>query len=272
MRRSTTISVLLLALFSVCPSRAQEGLPRVLRGVGFDQRLDQQVPLDAVFRDETGRSVRLGDYFGDKPVILVLAYYQCPRLCTEVLNGLVRALLDVPFDVGLEFNVVTVSFDARDTPSLAAAKKKTYLERYGRRGAAEGWPFLTGQEDSIRALTEAVGFRYVYDPKLDQFAHASGIMVLTPRGKLARYFYDIRYSPLDVRLGLVESSANRIGSPVDQVLLYCFHYDPSEGKYGPVVMSFVRLGGAATVLTLGTFLGIMWRRERRKGKAATTVT
>jgi protein SCO1/2 len=259
---------LLLALYAAGPVKGQEGLPRVLQGVGFDQRLDQQVPLDAVFRDETGRSVRLGDCFGEKPVILVLAYYKCPRLCTEVLNGLVRALLDVSFDVGREFNVVTVSFDARETPPLAAAKKKVYLERYGRRGTPEGWHFLTGEEDSIRALTNAVGFRYVYDPKLDQFAHASGIVVLTPRGKIARYFYDIRYSPLDVRLSLVEASENKIGSPVDQVLLYCFHYDPSEGKYGPVVMSFVRLGGATTVLTLGMFIGIMWRRERQKSKAA----
>jgi protein SCO1/2 len=267
-----TVSALLVALFSIGPVRAQEGLPRVLRGVGFDQRLDQQVPLDAVFRDETGSSVRLGDYFGTKPVILVLAYYKCPRLCTEVLNGLVRALMDVPFDIGQEFNVVTVSFDPRETPALAAAKKKTYVGRYGRPGAGAGWHFLTGDEDPIRALTNAVGFRYVYDANHDQFAHASGIMVLTPGGKLARYFYDIRYSPLDVRLSLVEASANQIGSPVDQVLLYCFHYDPSEGKYGPVVMSFVRLGGVTTVLTLGMFLGIMWRRERRKEKAAAIAT
>jgi protein SCO1/2 len=272
MKRTISITALILAIFLVGSIQAQEGLPRVLKDVRFDQRLDQQVPLDAAFRDETGRAVRLGDYFGDKPVILVLAYYRCPRLCTEVLNGLVRALLDVPFDVGREFNVVTVSFDARETPALAAAKKKTYLERYGRRGAAEGWSFLTGQEDAIRALTDAVGFHVVYDPKLDQFAHASGITVLTPRGKIARYFYDIRYSPLDLRLSLVEASANRIGSAVDQVLLYCFHYDPSDGKYGPVVMSFVRLGGAATVLTLGMFLGILWRRERRKGKAAAAAT
>jgi protein SCO1/2 len=267
-----TFSALLVALLPVGPVRSQEGLPRVLQGVGFDQRLNQQVPLDAVLRDETGSSIRLGNYFGTKPVILVFAYYKCPQLCTEVLNGLVRALLDVPFGIGQEFNVVTVSFDARETPALAAAKKKTYAGRYGRPGAGEGWHFLTGDEDSIRALTNAVGFHYVYDAKHDQFAHASGIMILTPQGKLARYFYDIRYSPLDIRLSLVEASANRIGSPVDQVLLYCFHYDPSEGKYGPVVMSFVRLGGATTVLTLGMFLGIMWHRERRKGKAAATAT
>lgn len=272
MRRAMPIAALLLTLVPLYPVRAQEGLPRVLRGVGFDQRLNEQVPLDAVFRDETGQPVRLGDYFGDKPVILVLAYYRCPQLCTEVLNGLVRALLDVPFTIGQEFTIVTVSFDPRETPALAAAKKKTYVGRYGRQGAVAGWHFLTGEETSIRALTSAVGFRYVYDARRDQFAHASGIMVLTPGGTIARYFYDIRYSPLDLRLSLVEASENRIGSPVDQVLLYCFHYDPSEGKYGPVVMRFVRLGGAMTVLTLGTFLGVMWRRERRKARAAAAAT
>jgi protein SCO1/2 len=191
-------------------------------------------------------------------------------LCTEVLNGLVRALLDIPFEVGKEFNIVTVSFDPRETPELAAAKKKTYLERYGRPGAQEGWHFLTGEESSIKRLTETVGFRYVYDERNDQFAHASGIMVLTPSGKVSRYFYDIHYSPRDLRLGLVEASQGRIGSPVDRVLLYCFHYDPIEGKYGPVVMSFVRLGGVLTVLALGTFFAILWRRERRSQHQSVT--
>ena len=265
-RAAPLIAVLLTAVWpGVAP--AQDGLPRPLRGVGFDQRLDEQVPLDLMFSDETGSTVRLGDYFGGKPVILVLAYYKCPRLCTEVLNGLVRALMDVPFDAGNQFAVLTVSFDPRETPVLAAAKKKTYLERYGRPGAAAGWHFLTGDEPSIKRLTEAVGFRYVYDPKFDQFAHASGIMVLTPRGKIARYFYDIRYSPLDLRLSLVEASENKIGSPVDQVLLFCFHYDPAEGKYGAVVMNFVRLGGGVTLLAVGMFLTVMWRRERRNARA-----
>jgi protein SCO1/2 len=248
--------------------RAQFGLPPVLRQVGFDQRLNAQVPLDLAFNDEAGQPIRLGDYFGSKPVILVLAYYRCPMLCTQVLNGLVRALLDITFDVGKEFNVVTVSFDPRETPALAAAKKKTYLERYGRPGAEAGWHFLTGTEDSIRRLTVAVGFRYTYDAKKDQFAHASGIMVLTPSGKISRYFYDITYSPRDVRLGLVEASANRIGSPVDQILLYCFHYDPAEGRYGVIIMNFVRLGGVLTVVAIGTFLFIMWRQERRKARLA----
>jgi protein SCO1/2 len=259
---------LLLALGNV--AHAEAVLPPPLRGVGFDQRLGAQVPPDLMFRDEAGRAVRLGDYFDGKPVILVLAYYKCPMLCTQVLNGLVRALLDVPLDVGKDFRVLTVSFDPRETPELAAAKKKTYLERYGRPGAEEGWHFLTGEEGPIHRLTEAVGFRYHYDARNDQFAHASGILVLTPAGKIARYFYDITYSPRDVRLALVEASENRIGSPVDKILLYCFHYDPIEGRYGPVVMTFVRLGGVLTVLALGAFMAVMWRQERRRARRNAT--
>jgi protein SCO1/2 len=251
----------------VSPAHAQPELPPVLRSVGFDQRLDKQVPLELTFKDETGRPVRLQEYFDSKPVILVLAYYRCPMLCTEVLNGLVRALMDVSLTVGKDFNVLTVSFDPREPPALAAAKKKTYLERYGRPGAEEGWHFLTGEEGPIQRLTEAVGFRYTYDDRYDQFAHASGIMVLTPGGKISRYFYDVKYSPRDLRLGLVEASANRIGSPVDQVLLFCFHYDPAEGKYGPAVMNFVRLGGVVTLLALGWFFAAMWRQERRRARS-----
>jgi protein SCO1/2 len=250
-------------MVTVWPAQAQPGLPPALREVGFDQKLDAQVPLQLPFKDESGQQVHLGDYFQGKPVILVLAYFRCPMLCTEVLNGLVRAMLDLPFDAGDKFNVVTVSFDPRDTPEMAAAKKKTYLERYGRPGAEQGWHFLTGDQESIKQLTRSVGFRYVYDQRNDQFAHASGIMVLTPSGKISRYFYDIRYSSRDLRLGLVEASENRIGSPVDQILLYCFHYDPLEGKYGPVVIRFVRLGGVLTILALAVFTTAMWRKERR---------
>jgi protein SCO1/2 len=259
-----------LCLFIGCvtSAEAQPVLPRVLRDVRFDQRLNEQVPLDQEFKDEHGRTTKLADYFGNKPVILILAYYRCPMLCTEVLNGLVRALLDIPFSIGNEFDVVTVSFDARENamPGLAAAKKKTYVERYGRAGAAEGWHFLTGEEDAIRRLTDAVGFRFTYDPDKDQFAHASGIMVLTPQGRISRYFYDISYSPRDLRLGLVEAAANRIGSPVDQVLLFCFHYDPAEGRYGAAVMNFVRLGGVVTMFALGALLTVLWRQERRKAR------
>jgi protein SCO1/2 len=251
---------------------AQSGLPPALREVRFDQKLNEQVPLSLEFRDEAGRTVRLSDYVHDKPVILVLAYLRCPMLCSQVLNGLVRAMLDLPFDVGKEFTVLTVSFDARETPEMATAFKETYVHRYGRPGAAEGWHFLTGEEASIRRLTDAVGFRYSYDAKHDQFAHASGIVLLTPTGKVSRYFYDIRFSPRDLRLGLVEASANRIGSAADQVLLFCFHYDPVEGKYGPAVMTFVRLGGVLTILVVAFFILRLWRKDRRaRRREAATV-
>jgi protein SCO1/2 len=266
MRRSVLTTVPLLLALGAGSALGRANLPPVLRDVGFDQRLDAQVPLDLVFRDEAGRDVTLGEYFNGKPVILVLAYYRCPMLCTEVLNGLVRALLDIKFDIGKEFDVLTVSFDPREGPELAAAKKKTYLERYGRPGAEAGWHFLTGQQEPITRLTEAVGFRYTYDPRNDQFAHASGIMVLTPTGKISRYFYDINYSPRDLRLGLVEASENKIGSPVDHVLLFCFHYDPVEGRYGPVIMNFVRLGGVLTMLAIGTLVAVLRRQERRRAR------
>ena len=259
-----TILVTLLTLVVIAPACADEtSLPPSLREVRFDQRLDEQVPLDITFHDETGADVRLGDYFEHgRPVILVLAYFRCPRLCTEVLNGLVRALLDVNLTMGKDFDVVTVSFDARETPEMAAAKKKTYVERYGRPGADEGWHFLTGDQDAIDRLTKAVGFRYSYDAAKDQFAHASGIVVLTPSGKISRYFYDIQYSPRDVRLGLVEASNNRIGTPVDQVLLFCFHYDPNEGRYGAAVMNLVRAGGVLTLVSIGV---LVWWLRRRGG-------
>lgn len=235
--------------------------------VGIDQRLGAQVPLDLLFHDETGRAVRLGDCLGGKPAVLVLAYYRCPMLCNQVLNGLLDALRAIPYDVGGEFNVVTVSFDPRERPVLAAAKKARYVSEYGRPGADAGWRFLTGEPGPIVALTEAVGFRYQYDAEHDQYAHASGIMLLTPEGKVARYFYGIDYAPKDLRLGLVEASAGRVGSPVDQVLLLCFHYDPATGKYTPAVMGLVRLGGGITVLSLASLIGLAWRRERRRGMA-----
>jgi protein SCO1/2 len=257
----------------VAPAQADASLPPILQQVRFDQRLDQQVPLDLPFVDDSGNAVKLGDYFGSKPVILVLAYYRCPMLCTQVLNGLVQAMQDMPFEIGKEFQVVTVSFDAREKPDLAAAKKKTYVERYGRPGAVAGWHFLTGADDAIHRLADSVGFHFTYDARRDLFAHASGIMLLTPHGRISRYFYDINYSGRDLRLGLVEASENKIGSPVDQVLLFCFHYDPSEGKYGATIMNFVRLGGVMTMLGLGTFLGLLWRQEwRHRSPPATEVT
>jgi protein SCO1/2 len=243
---------------------AQGELPEPLRKVGIDQRLNEQVPLDLVFRDEAGREVRLAEYFDKKPVVLSLVYYDCPMLCTMILNGLVRSLRATTMNVHEHFEVVTVSFDPREKPPLAAAKKKEYVRRYGRPGAADGWHFLTGEEPAIQALAGSVGFRYVWDPKSQQYAHASGIMILTPKGKIARYLYGVEYSARDLRLGLVEASAGKIGTPVDQVLLYCFHYDPTTGKYGLLIMNVIRILGSATVLALVTFMFLMFRRDRRK--------
>ncbi len=235
----------------------------ILQKVGIDQKLGASVPLDLIFRDEDGRAVRLGTYFGEKPVLLSLVYYECPMLCTLILNGLVRSLRALSFTAGKEFTVLTVSFDPREGPELAAAKKQTYMRIYGRPEAERGWHFLTGEEAAIRRLTEAVGFRYAFDPETGQFAHASGIMVLTPQGQIARYFYGIEYAPRDLRLGLIEAAQGKIGSPVDQILLYCYHYDPKGGRYSLVVMNVLRLAGIATVLILGGFLVVMFCRDRR---------
>jgi protein SCO1/2 len=244
---------------------AQTVLPKILRNVGFDQRLNEQVPLDVPFVDDEGQPATLGKYFGDnKPVILVLAYYRCPMLCTQVLNGLVQGMRDMPFTVGKEFRVVTVSFDSHETTEMAAAKRRTYLHSYGKPEAAEGWHFLTGSEQSISRLTRAVGFRFAYDPLSDQFAHAAGIVLLTPTGKISRYFYDIHYSGRDLRLGLVEASRNKIGSPIDQILLFCFHYDPTAGKYGAAIMNLIRAGGVLTVIALGVMFGLLMRGEKRR--------
>jgi protein SCO1/2 len=239
-------------------------LPKALEGVGIDQRLNETVPLDIEFLDEQGARVVLGDYFGEKPIILALVYYQCPMLCTLELNGLLRTLRVLPLDPGKDFEVVTVSFDPGETPELAAKKKEEYVAKYGRPAAGQSWHFLTGSPASIKKLTHAVGFRYKYDPETDLFNHASAIMVLTAQGRLSKYFYGIEYSARDLRLGLVEASAGKIGSPVDGVLLYCFHYDPETGKYGIVIMNVLRLAGAATVIILGGFVGLMLRRDRRR--------
>jgi len=230
------------------------GLPSALKTVGIDQRLNEQVPLDAVFKDEQGREVRLGEFFNGKPVVLALVYYSCPMLCNQVLNGMLSSFRAVTFNAGEQFEVITVSFDPRETPQLASAKKQTYVKAYNRPSGAAGWHFLTGDEANIKRLTEAVGFRYTWDEPTKQFAHASGIMVVTPEGKLARYFYGIEYSPKDLRLGLVEASQNKIGTPVDTLMLYCFHYDPATGKYGAVVMNIVKVAG---VITIGLIVGLL---------------
>jgi protein SCO1/2 len=233
--------------------------PPKLENVGIEQHLDGQVPTDIAFRDETGKNVKLGDYFGRKPIILDLAYYNCTMLCGEVLLGLTGAMKMVSFNLGEEYDVITVSFDPKDTPELGAAKKKEYVQRYGRQGAQQGWHFLTGQPDAINALTKAVGFQYQYDPKINQYAHATAIMVLTPQGKISRYFYGVDFPPKDLRLGLVEASQNKIGSPVDAILLYCYHYDPATGKYGAIVSNILQLGAGITILILGAMLFILFR-------------
>jgi protein SCO1/2 len=235
--------------------------PPRLENVGIEQHLDAQVPPDLIFRDDAGKTVKLGDYFGRKPLILNLVYYNCTMLCGEALAGLSSAMRLVKFDVGNEFDVVTVSFDPRETPEMAAAKKKDFVGRYGRANAAAGWHFLTGQPDSINALTKVVGFQYQYDAKSNQYAHATAIMVLTPQGRISRYFYGVDFPPKDLRMGLVEASQGKIGNAVDAVLLYCYHYDPETGKYGAMVANILRLAAALTILVMGIFLFILWRLD-----------
>jgi len=246
--------------------------PPRLENVGIEQHLDAQVPSDLTFRDEAGKTVKLGDYFGHKPLILNLVYYNCTMLCGEALAGLASAMRLVKFDVGNEFDVVTVSFDPRETPEMAAAKKKDYVGRYGRANAASGWHFLTGQPDSINALTKAVGFQYQYDARTNQYAHATAILVLTPQGRISRYFYGVDFPPKDLRMGLVEASQGKIGNAVDAVLLYCYHYDPETGKYGAMVANILRLAAAATILLMGIFLFILWRLDVSVVKKTATKT
>jgi protein SCO1 len=262
-------ATIILALLSV-PALAQrmtQGVlsppanvrPPGLKNVGIEQRLNEQIPPQLVFRDEAGNAVRLADYFGRKPMILNLVYYQCPVLCGEVLSGLESALRVMKFDVGKEFDVLTISFDPRETPEMAAKKKSEFLKRYGRPGADQGWHFLTGPKESIGALTKAAGFQYEYIDKTRQFAHATAVMVLTPGGKISQYYYGVEFAPKDLRLGLIQASGNKIGTVVDQVLLYCYHYDPATGKYGAIVSRILQLAGAVTVIIMGVFLTVMIR-------------
>lgn len=271
----SSLALLAISLLAAVPASAQaigngyeDTRPKILQKVGIDQRLDQQLPLEVRFRDETGRDVRLGEYFGKRPVIFALVYYQCPMLCTLVMNGLTSALTVVRFNAGREFDVVAVSIDPRETPAMASAKKRTYLNRYNRPGTEDGWHFLTGDQAAIDSITQAAGFRYAWDPDLKQFAHASAIMLITPEGRISQYYYGIEYGPNDLRLGLVEASKNKIGNAVDQVLLYCYHYDPATGKYGAVAMKIMRLAAGATVLVLGMFVFIMVRRDHESGGGA----
>ena len=242
--------------------------PAILNNVGIAQHLNQQLPLGLTFTDDMGRQVQLGNYFGKKPAILALVYYQCPMLCSEELNGLTGALQMVDEVPDRDFNIIVVSIDPTEGTDLAAAKKRSYLKRYGHPETADGWHFMTGTQPDIDALTKAVGFGYVKIPapdgKLTQFAHASSIQIVTPEGKLAQYYMGVEYSPKDLRLGLVEASSNRIGSPVDNILTYCYHYDPQTNKHSLIVARVVQLGGAVTVILLGGFMWIMFRRDYRQ--------
>jgi protein SCO1/2 len=252
------------------PGIVSSTLPAPLREIGFDQNIDQQLPLDTTFRNEAGATVRLGDYFGKRPVVLVFAYYDCPMLCTMVINGLSSALGVLSLNPGNDFEIVTVSFNPRDTPASATAKKTAYLERYRRPGAAEGWHFLTGDQPQIDRLTKAAGFRYVWDEQTKQYAHPSGIIVATPAGRLAKYLFGIEYGPRDLRFAIVEASEGKVGTTADALLLYCYHYDPMTGRYGLAIMRTVRLAGAATVLAIGTFIAVMVRRERYRALGTLT--
>ena len=247
---------------------AASAIPAPLREIGFDQNIGQRLPLDTTVRDEDGRMVRIGDYFGARPVVLIFAYYNCPMLCTQVINGLASAVGVLSLTPGHDFDVITLSFDPRDTPAAATTKKAAFLERYGRAGAASGAHFLTANQASIDRLTKAAGFRYVWDVQTQQFAHPTGIIVLTPDGRLARYLFGIEYGPRDLRLAIVEASAGKVGTAVDTLLLYCYHYDPMTGRYGLAIMRTLRIAGGATVLALGMFIVLMVRRERPRGTGA----
>lgn len=258
-------------MLSVPEVTADQELPEALEDVGFDQRLGASVPLDATFVDERGKSVELRSLFNERPVVLALVYYNCPMLCTMILNGVTSSLKTLDFDPGEEYDVVVVSFDAADTPEDARRTRRIHLERFDRPGTEHGWVFLTGDASSIERLTEAVGFRFTAIEESRDFAHAAGIVILTPEGRVARYHYGVEYPPRDIRLGLVEAADNRIGSVVDQVLLYCFHYDPQTGQYSAVAMNIVRLGAAITVAVLAMFLIVQWQREKRRRTAAARV-
>jgi len=258
-------TILALSALAAVPANAQEiTTPAILKKVGIAQNLGAQIPADLEFRDESGKTVRLGDFFGKKPVVLSLVYFDCPALCTEVLNGELRTLRTISLDLGKDFEAVTVSFEPKDTPALAKAKRDVYLGQYNRPDSAEHWHFLTGSQPSIDALTNAVGFQYAYDSAIRQYAHAAAIVVLTPEGRIDRYFYGVNYPARDVRLGLVEASQGKIGTLTDHAMLYCYQYDPMTGKYGVVVTNVLRGAGVLTVLLLGLFMTVMFLRERRR--------
>jgi protein SCO1 len=258
------IVALVIAFAATSGARAELAGNRVASEVGLDQKLDSLIPLELAFRDESGRAVHLADYFGKRPVILTLAYYECPMLCTQVLNGLVSAMRTLKFDAGKEYEVITVSIDHTEGPALAAGKKRQYMKDYGRAGTDNGWHFLTGDSVTIARLADAVGFRFMYDPESKEYAHAAGIMIATPDGRMSRYLYGIEYPPRDVRYSLIDAGENRIGSLVDKVLMLCYSYDPHTGKYGVAIMAIVRGAGIVTVLAILGFIGASMRRDRRR--------
>ncbi len=255
--------VLCLLLSNAFRTAAQIISDDTLKKIQFDQKLGAQISLDETFRDETGKTVQLGEYFGKKPVILVLGYYGCPMLCTFVLNGMIGSLQDMPWEIGNQFEVVNVSIDPNETPALAAAKKKTYLRRYGRRDASRGWHFLTGDEPAIQRVASEVGFNYLYDPASKQYAHPSGLVILTAQGKVAHYLSGVIYSPKELNDALVDASRRKIGSPIRQLFLLCFHYSPISGKYGPLIMTIVRAFGVAILLALIGCIAVMSRRDMK---------
>jgi protein SCO1/2 len=275
--KNNPIYNLLIALLSLLAvkSYAQTGWPEAQRQpieerkpanlitsrIAFDQKLGAEIPASLVFRDETGKEVRLADYFGKRPIILTLVYYECPMLCTQELNGLLTALRTISYQPGKDFDILTVSIDPHETPDLAMKKKKSYLASYNRDHAAEGWHFLTGAESSITSLTQSAGFHAVYDSLSHQFAHATGILILTPEGKISRYFFGIEYAPRDLKFALIEASGNKIGSLADKLLLYCYHYDPTKGKYGAWVMNIMRIGGIIAIIVVTAL--IIFLKPRR---------
>jgi protein SCO1/2 len=248
-------------------SATSNGLPQTLHDVGIEQKLNEQLPFETEFKDENGNIVKLGEYFGkQRPVILALVYYECPMLCNEVLNGLTGSLKGNSLNAGKDFDVVAISFDAReyDKSELVKNKKAGYMTRYGRPGTENGWHFLTGTQSSIDTVTQAVGFKYNWDEKSQQFAHIGGIMIATPEGRLSRYFYGIDYAPLDLKLGLMDSAQNKIGSATDQLMLYCFHYDPQTGTYGFAILRVLRMAAFVTVLGIGAMFFVFWRKSKKR--------
>src|SRR5215469_975529 len=246
---------------------ASSTMPPALQNVGFEPPLNGRMPLDLYFRDETGRDVQLREFFGQKPVVLAFVYYNCPMLCDQVQMGVVGALKMISFNPGRDYEVVFVSFDPHDTPETAAAKKQTALKHFRRPETESGWHFLTGSQESIEAATRAANFRYRFDAKSNLFAHASGVLVLTPDGRISRYFYGVEYPGRVVRLGLVDASAGKIGSPIDHVLLFCYHYDPSSATYSASILKIIRLGGVLTILCIVGGILIFRRRELRAAHA-----